>query len=88
MNALLSCPWCGKTPTEICLSEGSTSRWAICSPDCCGEVMGEIRRDSGSRELKCPENVAEAIRWWNTRKVCKTCWALSPKREGKEREAV
>lgn len=22
------------------------------------------------------------------RRVCKTCWALSPKREGKEREAV
>lgn len=66
---LRQCPWCGKYPTKISLSEGDTHRWAICTPDCCGEVMGEIRRDTTNGYFTEFTEVDRdrAELWWNTR---------------------
>lgn len=64
---LKPCPWCGRTPTELCLTEGSTYRWAIVTPDCCGDVMGEIRRSAYPANLGTDEDKINAAYWWNTR---------------------
>jgi hypothetical protein len=64
---LLPCPWCGKTPEHITLAEGSTYRWAIVSPDCCGDIMGEIRRSPYPAKLGTDEDRQSAVDWWNTR---------------------
>ncbi len=61
------CPWCGKVPTELSLSEGNTYRWALVTPNCCGEVMGEIRRSPYPTALGSDADKAAAERWWNAR---------------------
>ncbi len=66
-SKLLVCPWCGEVPEKLSLSEGSTYRWAIVTPMCCGCVQGEIRRSSYPEPLDNEENMASAIEWWNTR---------------------
>jgi hypothetical protein len=63
----LHCPWCGQTPNELSLTEGDTYQWAIVSPSCCGNIMGEIRRASYPAALGVPEDHASAIAWWNGR---------------------
>lgn len=62
------CPWCGEVPERLELSEGSTYRWAIVTPSCCGAVMGEIRRASYPKELGSDTDLPRAIEWWNDRK--------------------
>lgn len=65
---LLPCPWCGETPKELYLREGSTHRWAMASPACCGAVEGEIRRESRYYQDFSDADMALAIAWWNDRK--------------------
>jgi hypothetical protein len=69
--SLLFCPWCGKVPDSLNLREGSTYRWALVSPKCCGAVEGEIRRESRYDEDFNDADMALAVEWWNDRKVAK-----------------
>ena len=65
MTPLKPCPWCDETPTKLHLSEGDTHRWANVTPNCCGEVMGEIRRSPYPAALGTEEDYEVARDWWN-----------------------
>lgn len=64
---LLPCPWCGRIPDGLELSEGTTYRWALVTPRCCGSIQGEIRRSGYPSKLGTDEDNQAAIAWWNDR---------------------
>lgn len=62
MNKLKPCP-CGKTPKQLCVTEGITHRWIYVTGDCCGEWMIEGR--SNLAKVGTPECSDAAIDAWN-----------------------
>lgn len=61
-DKLLPCP-CGKTPTELCLTEGSTLKWGWASGNCCNEWCIEFRTVNYQPDSQ--ETIDQAIKCWN-----------------------
>ena len=60
MDELKPCP-CGKTPTELHLTDTLSGKWTDVCGNCCGEWTIEYRNnyETGDKQMK------EAIKQWN-----------------------
>ena len=62
MQELKPCP-CGKTPTNLCVIEGSSCKFAFVTGNCCGEWHVEFRTDY--TDLDSDECYGLAVSAWN-----------------------
>jgi hypothetical protein len=66
-DALLACPFCGITPTEANVIEGTTFRWRVVVCDC-GVVGPEARKNTMDHSAEAEQaGCRAAIKEWNTR---------------------
>jgi len=65
LDKIVRCP-CGNIPKNITITEGSCSKWALASGDCCGEWFVEFR--TSYEEITSTKCMEYAVESWNKTK--------------------